>query len=101
MGMPVAELQQRMSSAEFEDWIAYDQVSPIGAKRLDHLAALIAATVANSNPWRKKGSKPIPVSSFVPDWRPKPKASTPEDQLAYVTMLNALFGGSDERKKAA
>jgi len=97
----VAELQQRMSSAEFEDWLAYNQVSPIGPERLDHLAALVAATVANANPFRKKGSKSVAVAAFVPQWAPKARASTPDDQLAYVKILHAMFGGSDERKKAA
>ena len=90
-----------MSSAEFSDWLAYDRVSPIGPERLDHLAALIAATIANSNPWRKNPKKAIPVADFVPEWAPKPKASTPDDQLAFVKILHAMFGGTDERQKAA
>lgn len=47
--MTVGELGQRMSSAEFAEWIAYSSLEPFGPRREDLRAALVASTVFNVN----------------------------------------------------
>lgn len=65
--MPVGELLTRISAAELTEWVAFERIEgPIGSRRGDLQAAIVAATVANAN--RGKGSKPASPSDFMPDW---------------------------------
>lgn len=96
MGMPVSELLERVSSRELTEWQAYEVVTgPIGPARGDVQAAIVAATVANSN--RGKG-KPLTPADFVPEWDREP-TQTVEEQLAIAYALNAAFGGTVEGAK--
>lgn len=45
--MTVEEMLERMSEREWEEWQAYDRISPIGDQRLVRQVALIACTLAN------------------------------------------------------
>ena len=47
LGATVAELQQRMSSAEFTEWKAYQMLEPFGEWRADVRAALVSSVIAN------------------------------------------------------
>lgn len=47
--------------------MAYERMfGPLGPRRDDQLAALIAATIANA--FRDKNDRAAQVSDFVPDW---------------------------------
>ncbi len=49
--MTVAELLERISSEELEEWRVYDAcIEPIGDRRADLRAGVVAATVANCAP---------------------------------------------------
>ncbi len=53
-----------MSAREFESWLAYDLVSPIGGRRLDILCGLIRHTlIALKTP---KGKQPPTLESLIP-----------------------------------
>lgn len=47
MGCTVEELKQRMKSAEFTDWLAYDQTNPISPLWSDMKDAMLMALVHN------------------------------------------------------
>ena len=47
--MTVSELDARMTSREFAEWMIYYQIEPFGPARQDYHAALISTVVANSN----------------------------------------------------
>lgn len=47
--MTVGELNDRMTSAEFGEWITYAALEPFGSPRDDARAGSIAAVVANVN----------------------------------------------------
>lgn len=66
LGCTVAELQDRMSSAEFAEWMAFYGVEPFGEVRGDIQAAVIASTVANVNRDPKRRSKPFGLDLFMP-----------------------------------
>lgn len=83
-----------MSSYEFAEWIAYSQIEPFGQDRFDLPAAIIAATIANVH--RPENHEPYTPSDFLPSFEPQEPQSW-QDQLAWVEMLNAAFGGIDER----
>jgi len=45
--MTVREMENRLSSQELAEWMAYYSIEPFGATRDDYRAGLLAATVAN------------------------------------------------------
>jgi len=61
----VAELQQRMGSAEFAAWLAFYQVEPFGELRGDMRAAMIATLTANAHRNAKKKRQPFELSDFL------------------------------------
>jgi hypothetical protein len=80
--MTVAELQARMSQAEFEAWRLFAAHEPIGPARGDVQAALIASTLANTHRNRKKRRKPFLLSDFMPDfWKLRSRGNTLQAKL--------------------
>ena len=71
--MSVAEAQQRISSREFAEWIAFNQIEPFGPDRADIGHAIVASTVANSAKGKK--GKTYRISDFLPRFSPKPAMS--------------------------
>lgn len=65
MGRTVRELLGEMDSRELTEWMAFDRVEPIGGRRSDFQAAIIASTVANSNRGKGRALKP---DDFVPEY---------------------------------
>lgn len=89
--MTVGEMLARISSRELSEWAAYEQLTgPLGGRRGDVQAAIIAATVANAQ--RSKGRALLP-KDFIPKWD-KPKAMTPEEMWAAAMQANASLGGT-------
>lgn len=94
--MTVSELLERTSPRELLEWMAYERVAgPLGPRRGDIQAAVVASTVANAN--RGKG-RPLPVDDFIPEWDKRPQSW--QEQLLVVEQLNALFGGADTRLRS-
>jgi len=74
--MTLEEMMERMSADEFAHWVAYDKLDPIGAERLDFLAARLEATLINQ--WLKKGAEPVRPIDLMADYgelRAKEKAA--------------------------
>jgi len=91
--------QDAISSTEFLEWIAYDRINPIvDGNTLRVYFGNVVATLLNTQ--RKKRSDRVWTweDIYPPDRGPKRK-KTPEELLAQVEMINALFGGKDERQK--
>jgi len=105
----VAELQTSISSREFTEWIAFYNLDPFGAEREDLRAALVAATIANTT--RGDAQDPYTTEQFMPKLGERallpagdtesdmPEPITPEQGVATLEMLNAMFGGQDLRKR--
>ncbi|MER7874826.1 hypothetical protein ABTY63_14885 [Streptomyces solisilvae] len=71
--------------------MAYERITgPLDGRRGDIQAAIIAATVANSQ--RSKGRALLP-KDFIPKWD-KPRAMTPEEMWAAAMQANASLGGT-------
>ncbi|MFD3352733.1 phage tail assembly protein T [Streptomyces fradiae] len=98
--MTVAELLERISSAELTEWMAYEQITgPLGPERLDVLHSILAATVSNAA--RAKGRKAVP-KDFMPQWdQGSGRAGDWQQMLATVTTLNVRLGGTDQRTGVA
>ncbi len=85
LGLSVRETQQRISSREFTEWVAFYELEPWGYEVDNYRAGLICATVANA--MRGKRGKRFSAADFMPkETRPQ----TIEDQ--YAIMRKALHG---------
>lgn len=90
--MTVAELLARISSAELTEWIAFSYLEPFGSEAYYIGHAITASTYANMN--RKKGTKPLPLSEFLPGF--KKEKQTTSEMLNIAQMYAAAFGSKDE-----
>ena len=90
LGCTVSELQRRMSSREFSEWVAFYGLEPFGfqAEFMGH--AQTAATIVNVN--RGKG-KPVKVQDFMPK-EPEQQQQTPEQMIQFAAMFTAAAGGT-------
>jgi hypothetical protein len=80
--------------------MAFAHFEPIGDRRGDWQAAMIAAQIANANRDTKKRPKPYKPDEFLLEWEmpgAAPQRQTWQEQLRTVEMLNAAFGGEDRR----
>lgn len=91
MGMPVAEAQARISSAEFAEWVAFAQLEPFGSSREDARAGVVAALIANANRDTEKRSTPFEPADFFSTLgegaAPAQQEQTPEEQLAIMQKI--------------
>lgn len=85
LGIPVRELQERISSEEFTYWIAYDRLDPIGNLHQDYNAALVALTTAQVH--AKKGKK-LKIQDFVLDFEGPKKLTKATDIYNYFRLLS-------------
>lgn len=92
--MSVREAQQRVSSREFAEWMAYYRLEPFGELRHDLQSAIIASVIANVNRNPKKHAKPFKVDEFMPDFGTpeEEEPMTPEQALEHVKRLHQMFG---------
>ena len=83
--MPVRELQERMDSAEFAEWVAFYRTNPFGYERTDLNAAVVAMTIANTS--RDKKTAAFKVDEFMPEFdRPEPQRQTAEQMQSILGM---------------
>lgn len=66
MGIPVAELQERVSSHDFAEYWVYFNLEPWGIEREDLRAGIVASTIANANRDPKKKAQPFTPDQFMP-----------------------------------
>jgi hypothetical protein len=93
LGLPRAEMLERMSSAELTEWAAFHNLEPFGGDA-DYLGdAITASTVANVN--RGKGQKPYKVEDFMPKFEKKEQSIDQMVQIAAI--VTASLGGQDMR----
>lgn len=79
--MPVAEMLQRMDSAELSEWMAYYQIEPFGERLADHRAGLVTAAIYNVN--RPKNRKAYSPSDFMPK-EPQRKRNKSASELRRI-----------------
>lgn len=98
----------RISSRELSEWQAFDQREPIGGRRLDVHSAQILAMLANIHRDRKDRPDPFEPAEFLAEWWPERaepvrpgrvnvEELSPKEQVAWLDLLNASFGGRDLR----
>ncbi len=95
MGIPIGELQERVTSREFAEYWAYHQTSPIGPERDDLRAGIVASTVANTARNPKKRPRPFTAAEFTPAFGPPPEPEEidEEDLAAKIDRAFEALGG--------
>lgn len=90
--MTVGELLDRISSTELAEWAVYERdYGPLGPSRHDHLAALVASTVANTAS-SKTRFKP---ADFLPKWGGRRRRQTGREQLDILRTFIRQYGSQD------
>ena len=81
------ELQERMDSREFAEWMAYNELDPFTRERADLRAGIIAQQIANAK--RGKGQRPFKPSDFMPEYGKtvKPKRSADDEWMVLMSWV--------------
>lgn len=101
MGIPVGELQRRVTSREFAEYWAYDGLEPFGPKREDLRSGIVAATVANANRDRKKHPRPFEPATFMPRFVAPTDTDEDDDDEAPGLELEAPDGPTADQEDLA
>jgi len=82
----------RISSSELSEWAVYErEFGPLGPDRHDHLAALVASTVANTV--SKHRFRP---ADFMPRWASKRRRQTGRQQLEILRAFVSQYRKSED-----
>ena len=90
LGIPVRELQNRMSSQEFTEYLAYFSVEPWAEERADLNSAMIAALLANAYRNPKAKPQPFTLQDFKIDWWKQTKAPVQQSVQRMKTEMEFL-----------
>lgn len=92
LGSTVAELQDRMTSAEFGEWIAYYSLEPFGEIHDDIRMGTVASVIANCNR-PSNTSKAFAPLDFMPWVKPDEVVKAPESAASRAEGEAArIFG---------
>ncbi len=88
LGMTVGEMMRRMSCQDYDLWLAYTSVEPIGERRADMRAAMQANVTAAAGGMKTK------YADFLPDyWQaPKPKRTAVDIMGFFLHLTKAMRG---------
>lgn len=104
MGIPIAELQERISSHDFAEYWAHHQLEPWGLEREDLRAGIVAATIANANRDPKKKATPFTPDQFV--LRAEEPERDDDDEIdeeaaaEHARRIDELMGGVGEERES-
>lgn len=95
--MTLAELRERVSAEEFDEWRAYDRISPLGDYRTVRQLALLAAVFANVH--RGKGQEPFEIDDMDLYRDPVPPLTRAQEEARFRAAFE-LRGLVVVKKKA-
>lgn len=98
--MTVSELDSRMSSREFAEWMVYSQIEPFGPVRQDYHASLISTVIANSNGSKMKPEdfiRPFEYDTKLPPPPPTEKFSDKQEKM--MSIFKAMSGAKNGKEK--
>lgn len=85
-GRLVHEITRELNGVQIAEYMAYDQLEPIGAERVDAGFASVCVTMANM--WRGKGKRAMKIEEFMLFVK-KDKQKTMEDQIGMAHVIHA------------
>lgn len=87
--MTVAEVQARMSVAEFIEWQAFMAAEPLGERRADIRNAMLMQQQLSI--WKDKSAQLPPLDTFLPDWWPD--QPQPQSPMTLAQKFKMATGG--------
>ena len=88
MGIPIKELQSRVSSNELTMYMAYDRIDPSSRERSDLNTGIICSTIAKVH-----GNKNAKPSDFMIDYlSPEKKEKSVKEMRHIFNMFVGLHG---------
>ena len=98
LGCTVRELQARMSSSEFGEWVAFYSIEPFGDHIEDLRTGTLAALIANVN--RAKDTPPYKPTDFI-DWgyKPEVKSGPPSAEAMAITVFGVNLAEAKAKGK--
>lgn len=78
-----------MSARQFGEWLAFDELDPIGDERGDLHAGIVAAAVLA--PWRAEGADPPRPIDLMPRFGarpPQPRTQSDDEMLQVFLRLS-------------
>jgi hypothetical protein len=98
----VDEMLASISSQQLEEWAIFSQLEPFGGQQEDLRAGIMAAVVANSNPYRAKGSPALKPEDLFPSLRPKGlQVQSLSEMKASAMRFAAMMAQGQQRAKPA
>ena len=97
--MTVSELDVRMSSREFMEWMVYAQIEPFGPAREDYRSALISTVIANSTGNKMKPDDFIRPFSFEGDDEEVEEGKFDSKQEAMMSIFKAMSKAKPDEDK--
>jgi len=91
----VRELENRISSLELAEWMAYSTLEPFGENRADYRAGLIASAVANSSGNYKKALLPTDFIAIYTQPREISMIDRRKKQQAQMAIFKSLAENSN------
>ena len=88
--MSVARAQQEISSSEFNYWVAYHRINPLGPERTEFMIAQLCAMFAQAH--AAKGKKYSPFD-FMPWTKREKKKQTPEEMKKVLMAFASAHNG--------
>jgi len=95
--MSVARTQREISSREFGEWMAYDEISPGDPERADLRAALISCTMANV--MKTKKGRPLQIKNFLLKFDLPARKTAEEVKAKLLSWKAGLVGAVKKEKK--
>lgn len=96
--MTVGELEQRMTSAELAEWMAFSNIEPLLLARMDYQAALFSCVAGNQ--FREK---PLQLRDCMPVWEDNTADGVhtiQDDAFQFVVALGGTVPARKAQKKA-
>lgn len=91
-GLPVREIQSRIDSREFTEWVAFLMLEPDAGTRADWLATLIAHHISRVE--AAMGGRPIQVRGKLIEWG---RTEADEEHDAEAALVAAINGNATTR----
>jgi hypothetical protein len=89
---------REISAKQFIEWIAFDELEPIGGLKDDYRAASIVATLVNLRRNVEKFPAPIPISNFLLKWgdelRNQPAVKPPQKTWQQLKLIGQVMAAS-------
>ena len=85
----------RLDSRELSQWEAFERIEPFGEWRGDVRAAMVCATVMNS-----QGARPAArTSDYMPQFGPPPEPDPEQEMLALSSLVRSAGQEAEAAKK--